>query len=273
MAQIVTITCDLGYQDPYLAMVKGKLFEANPNINIIDVSCNVSKHEHSKGGYALKAAIPYFPNGTIHLFAISLLTINTEQTPIFNSQFLISTFQNQIIIAPNNGLFSLLDRHFNDEVFLIDTPYNNSFYLRDLYPSIVQKIVTGEPLSNIGKKITNYVNLFELTLSVSEYKISGVIIYEDEFGNIITNITKDIFNKMVGQKSFEIQLPFCKINQLSNSFNDAKLGDVICFFNAQNLLEIGSCGQPLNTLILTHNKSNRMNLEKYKIDTINIDII
>jgi S-adenosylmethionine hydrolase len=67
---IITITTDLGYRDPYLAMVKGVLYSKQPNAHIVDLACDVNSHAHNEGAFALKSALPYFPENTIHLFAI-----------------------------------------------------------------------------------------------------------------------------------------------------------------------------------------------------------
>ena len=71
--QLITITTDLGFRDPYLAMVKGLLYKKIPSAHVIDVSCNVNKHAHGEGAFALKSALPYFEENTIHLFAVKLL--------------------------------------------------------------------------------------------------------------------------------------------------------------------------------------------------------
>ena len=57
---IITITTDLGYRDPYLAMVKGIIYSKQPNAKIVDLACEVNMHAHNEGAFALKSALPYF---------------------------------------------------------------------------------------------------------------------------------------------------------------------------------------------------------------------
>jgi S-adenosylmethionine hydrolase len=44
---IITITTDLGYRDPYLAMVKGMYYILNNQmLRIVDLACDVNPHMH-----------------------------------------------------------------------------------------------------------------------------------------------------------------------------------------------------------------------------------
>ena len=70
---IITITTDLGYRDPYLAMVKGMLYCKQPNAQIVDLACDVNPHAHNEGAFALRSALPYFPEDTIHLLHVICL--------------------------------------------------------------------------------------------------------------------------------------------------------------------------------------------------------
>ena len=72
---IITITTDLGYRDSYLAMVKGVLYSKLPQVNIVDLACDINKHNHKDGVFILRNALPFFPENSIHLFAIKSGTV------------------------------------------------------------------------------------------------------------------------------------------------------------------------------------------------------
>ena len=116
---IVTLTTDLGYRDPYLAIVKAKLAVANPSPHVIDLSCEVRDNNISNAAFILKNALPHFPAGTVHLVAVKFIvdkSTNNKNQGIDNSRFLLSKMNGQFVICPDNGLFTLIDAAFNEKV-------------------------------------------------------------------------------------------------------------------------------------------------------------
>ena len=55
---IVTLTTDLGYRDPYLAIVKAKLITQLSDVKIIDLSCDIKDNTISDAAFILKNALP-----------------------------------------------------------------------------------------------------------------------------------------------------------------------------------------------------------------------
>ena len=94
-----------------------------------------------------------------------------------------------------------------------------------------------------------------------------MVLYEDDFGNLITSITKQEFEMHVGNKRFSIALPSANITKIYSTYDDVKIGDVVCFFNSMDLLEISLLGQSANKVAM-----KRSLLSKYKIDRIIVDI-
>ena len=92
-------------------------------------------------------------------------------------------------------------------------------------------------------------------------------LYEDSFGNLITTITREEFEKNVGNKRFSIALPSGDVTKIYNTYDDVKIGDVVCFFNSMDLLEIALLGQAANKLAI-----KKSVLSKYKIDRIIVEI-
>ena len=50
---IVTLTTDLGYRDPYLAIVKACLLQKVNNVQIIDLSCDIKDNNISDAAYSV----------------------------------------------------------------------------------------------------------------------------------------------------------------------------------------------------------------------------
>src|SRR5690606_37864394 len=69
--------------------------------------------------------------------------------------------------------------------------------------------------------------------------VRGSVIHVDRFENIITNISKDLFNRI--QQSRRFTLFFRRnesINQLSWHYNEVPEGEKLCLFGISNHLEI-----------------------------------
>src|SRR3954463_16658348 len=112
---IVTLTTDLGYRDPYLAIVKARLFSGKLVPDIIDLSCETRENAISDAAFILKNALQYFPPGTIHLVAIKFIADKSDLNRnghADNSRFLVTLYKDQYIITPDTGLFTLLDAAF-----------------------------------------------------------------------------------------------------------------------------------------------------------------
>ena len=268
---IITITTDLGYRDPYLAMVKGILFSKQPNAKIVDLACDVNAHAHNEGAFALKCALPYFPEDTIHLFAIKFL--NSSETianlSVDNTRYLLTKYKGQYIICPDNGLLTLIDKEFNEPVYQLyfDNERQHSFYLRDIFAEIASKIIQKIPLEDFCSETQDYCKLYTFESFATPSNLQGMVLYEDDFGNLITSITKQEFEKNVGSKRFSIALPSYNITKIHNTYDDVNIGDVVCFFNSMDLLEIASLGQSATKIVLKPHV-----LSKYKIDRIIVEI-
>lgn len=268
---VITITTDLGYRDPYLAMVKGLIYSRQPDCKVVDVACSVNRHAHNEGAFALKSVLPYFPENTIHLFAVKFL--NSSETidnlAVDNTRYLLTKYKGQYVICPDNGVLTLMDKEFNEPVYMLyyDSEKQHPFFLRDVFVSVACKLIEGVPLEEFCTPTEDYCRLFAFETFATPSNLQGMVLYEDDFGNLITSITKQEFEREVGNKRFSISLPSSNITKIYNTYDDVKIGDVVCFFNSMDLLEIASLGQSATKIVIKKNV-----LSKYKIDRIVIDI-
>jgi len=268
---IVTLTTDLGYRDPYLAMVKGILAARLENTQVIDLACNIAKHAHSDAAFVLKSALPFFPENTIHLFAVKNNSTQRTQKELMvdNTRYLLTRYKGQYIVCPDNGLFTMLDKGFEEPVYQLyfDTPTQHAFYLRDIFTTIAEQLVQQKPLDEFAHLTQDYCRLYQFDAYATPGNLTGFIIYEDDFGNLITNISRREFEQTVGNRRFAITLPAGTVTRIYDTYDDVGSGDVVCFFNALGLLEIATNSQPANKLI-----KSRTIQEKYKLDKIIVDI-
>jgi len=78
-----------------------------------------------------------------------------------------------------------------------------------------------------------------LNATVDQNMIKGMVIYIDNFGNAVTNISKKIFERFDLSKKIKIEFSGSdEINVISEKYSDVHAGDALCLFNSAGLLEI-----------------------------------
>ena len=60
----------------------------------------------------------------------------------------------------------------------------------------------------------------------------------DRFGNLITNISREIFASAIGHENFVIQTGNVEINRLNHSYAESKVGEYLAIIGSFGRLEI-----------------------------------
>ena len=262
---IVTLTTDLGYRDPYLAIVKAKLISANLNTTIIDLSCDIKDNTIADAAFILKNALPYFPENTIHLVAVKFIVdssgLNKNQT-IDNTRYLITYYKNQYIICPDNGLFTLIDKEFNEPVYQVFYEDNSKhhFFLKDIFVDVANHLLQSTNLQNVSSLTNDYYKAYQFESYVSGNILRGKGIYVDDFGNIITNVSKQQFIEVVGKKAFNITLPGARIDKVCNTYDEVKIGQPLIMFNSFGYLEIAVNGKSAYNMLCPRDIGTKLDL-------------
>lgn len=245
---IITLTTDLGYRDPYLALVKARLLAGPADLRIIDLSCEIRSNTISDAAFIVRNSLPAFPPDTIHLVAVKFISdrsSNNRNDLVDNSRFLLTRYAGQYIVSPDNGLFTLLDKDFSEPVYQLY--YNNAahrhFFLKDVFAGVALQLNSGKSMAELGVLTTDYFRALQFESYVSGNILRGKGIYTDDFGNIITNITRQHWDEVIGAKSFSITLPGARISKLSQSYDEVKFGAALILFNSFGYLEVATNGK------------------------------
>jgi S-adenosyl-L-methionine hydrolase (adenosine-forming) len=97
---IVTLTTDFGYRDPFVGTLKGVLLSLNPDLRLVDISHGIPPQDVAAGALTLRAAVPFFPAGTIHVGIVDP-GVGSARRP------LLIEAGKYYFVGPDNGLFSL----------------------------------------------------------------------------------------------------------------------------------------------------------------------
>jgi len=238
--KIITFLSDFGTKNSYVSQMKA-VASGITNARLIDITHEITPHDIREGAYALRCAAPYFPTGTVHV-AIVDPGVGTERRGI------LITTSKQILIGPDNGLL-MPTAHFlgnfiiyeiSNEKYMLDS-ISSTFHGRDIFTPVAAHITNGIPFDEIGNKTYEYVDFDFGKGELRENTVIGNVIHIDRFGNIITNLNKDIilnamdFNKnikvFIGSKCLEI--PFVK------SYGYVKNKSTLATIGSCNFFEIG----------------------------------
>lgn len=233
---IVTLLTDLGYRDPYLAMVKGKLMSGINNIQLVDIS-----HDHTVtcdemiGSFMLRNVVPQFPKDTIHI-----ISVNT--TLDFGSRFVVFEHKGHYFIGADSGIFYMCFGEHPAKVYDITghTKKNSTFPLMDIFVPVAIELNNGKKIEEIG---STEIKLVEKTMfypTVEPNRIVGSILYIDVYGNLITNISKNLFEKVRNSRRFRIYVRSVSysVTTISNNYNEVQEGEMVVVINYSGLIEI-----------------------------------
>jgi hypothetical protein len=236
--QIITLTTDFGLQDYYIPALKGAILSRRQDLNIVDISHTIRNHDIVQAAFTLKNAWAAFPEGTIHL--VSVHNFGGER-----SRFLAFEYQKHFFIGPDNGIFSLIfpnlfasaNGHLTPALFT-EIPFGGLNFnpLRDAIADAIGKLAHQLPLSELGAKAEDIVQRFTLQPVILPSQIRGSVIHIDNYQNVITNITKDLFEQVGRGRSFHLYFKRNEpISQLSKHYNDVPIGETLCLFNSDYL--------------------------------------
>ncbi len=236
---IVTVTSDWSKSDYYLSALKGKILSYDETINIVEISNSIEPLDVIQAMFVLGSSFFHFPKGTIHLLAVA--SESTEDAPM-----IIFQTSGYYFVGINDGRFFHLSEicQLPDYAYSLRPPENfSSFMAADQFAEAVKIIHENSFIRDTDKcEIKTEVLLRPLC---NESSIIGKVIYIDSFGNAVTNIKKELFDKMLSGRGYEIlvQGPYAKIPAISKTYSSVKEGALVAIFNSLNCLEIAiNCG-------------------------------
>jgi len=234
---LLTITSDFGDKDYYHALIKARLLRVLPELQVFDISHQISPYNILHGSIVFKAVFNEFEIGSIHLLAFHTLGTQTNISP----KFIAVESKGKYIFCANNGTISLLDIPIDKVVALDSKP--SSFPTLDIFIPAIQQLIQDNNIEKLGNIITDYETKRSTEIRIIDEKIiQGNIIYMDDRGNLITNISKAIIEEKANGRSFTIKagrrVILSKISQDYGDIRDG--GDAIALFNQLGLLEISN---------------------------------
>lgn len=216
---IITLTTDFGLKDHFVAAVKGAIFSELEDIPIVDISHLVSPFHITEAAYIIQNAYKSFPKGTIHIVGV-----DSELTP--ENKHLALFLDGHYFLCADNGIMSLITQHLKPdkivEITIHDT-LSSDFPVLDVFVKVATHLARGGSLDVIGKKIAKIKEIKGLApaVNLTHHQIVGSVLYIDNYGNVVSNITKKLFHKIGKGNAFTITARTVKFKHIYSKYSDA----------------------------------------------------
>jgi S-adenosylmethionine hydrolase len=238
---LVGILSDFGLKDSYVAQMKAVILSISPSANIVDISHEIDRHNVQQGMFVLASATPYFPKDTIYLAVVDP-GVGGPRRPL-----LLETRRSRFI-GPDNGLLALAAERedITAAYHLIESQYfakrvSSTFHGRDVFAHVAGHLANGVSPSLLGQPVSDYTKPQIPTPRLDNDRIIGTAIHIDGFGNVVTNIDRQLLDrKGIGAGSFmrlEINNQVREVSFCS-AYADVESGELLAVVGGHGFLEI-----------------------------------
>ena len=244
---VVTLLTDFGNKDYFVAAVKGAIINEVENPLIIDITHEIEPYNHTQAAYVLKNTFRSFPVGSIHIIGVE-----SEKTP--ENKHIAMLFEGHYFIGADNGILSMIRESFKAEKIVEINIHQNvatTFPVLDIFVKVAAHISRKGQLEVIGKstKIIKELTNVNPVVNNKSNQIMGSVIYVDNYGNVITNITRKLFQEVGKSRAFTIFARNIKFKKVAETYGEAidfsipkrkrdEDGKKIALFNSADHLEL-----------------------------------
>jgi len=243
---IITLTTDFGCKDHFVGALKGKIYSEFSDAKIVDISHEIDLFNVSETSYIIGASYSSFPKGTVHIIGVDS-ELHQE------TQHIAMEWNDQYFICADNGVLSMLTQKIIPQKIVAINIHDRlaiNATAMDVFVKVACHIARGGLLNVIGREITQLREITELQAVVNQdgNSIKGYTIYIDHCGNVVTNISKQLFTEIGKGRKYEIGFKNYKLKTILPNYsaivnfdqNPMKFyeGKELAIFNEAGFLEI-----------------------------------
>lgn len=244
---IITLTTDYGRRDPYAAMVRGAILSQDAQATVIDISHDIDPFDIAQCAYVIASSYKSFPDGTIHIIGV-----DAERTDL--QDHVAMKYDQHYFICADNGVLSLLLRDLQPEELVtinIHQYISRNFPVLDIFVNVACLLARGGLLTTIGRARPGLKKLESLEPRVTDNRITGRVIYTDNYGNAISNVSRQLIKDALGSADLTIRVGPVTIKKIVERYSgivnweqseiDMVMyeGKAFAIYNAMDLIEIG----------------------------------
>ena len=241
MRPVVALLTDFGAQDHYAGTMKGVMLGICPEATLVDISHEVPAHDVLAGALELAAAYRYFPVGTIFLVVVDPGVGSARRG-------LVVRTGGYTFVAPDNGVLTTVIEECPPAVIveLTEPRYarqavSRTFEGRDRFAPAAAWLATGADITTFGPSVSAVTRLAIAKPVVGPDGIAGQVLRIDRFGNLVTNIDRETFERVAGPRP-TVQIGACLVTKMVSTYAEVAAGAVCALFSSTDHLEIAANG-------------------------------
>lgn len=236
----ITLITDFGTSDHYVGVMKGVIHSIAPDVKVIDVSHDVPAHDVVRGAFLLRQVWDWYAAGTVHVVVVD---------PGVGSRrrILVGKYAGRYVVAPDNGLLSLVHRDFPiEDLRVVEDPrfwlpeVSATFHARDIMSPVATHLATRQNAHDFGPG-TDHLEVLQIERPVvdAHLAITGSVIYVDQFGNLVTNVHRDDLARTLQQRSnAQVYLNGQCLGPPRTCYADVAPGEALALIGSSASLEI-----------------------------------
>jgi S-adenosylmethionine hydrolase len=192
--KLIALLTDYGASDHYVGVIKGVIKGISPESEIVDITHEVRAYDIREGAFLLLEASKYLPSGCT-VMAVVDPGVNTRRRAIA-----VET-RERVYVGPDNGLlYPAASREGITSIYDVGRgPHvlsrTGTFAGRDVFAPAAALLSSGMPPSKLGRRVSGMVVLELPGASFSDRSILGAVLHVDRFGNAVTNVEGDSFQR------------------------------------------------------------------------------
>jgi len=239
---VITLTTEWKPDDIYHGIIKGKLCSMCPEAKIIDNAVGIPPFNISHASFVIRNTYKNYPKGTIHIICV-------HSEAVKGQDYLIVKARDHFFIGTDNGIFNLILNADPDEIVRID--YSDICDELEIFAKAASDLFRGRKPSELGKPIKSASEMIPFRATIEKDVIIGSIIFIDSYGNAISNITREVFQRVFAGKEYRILIQSNKnyTDRILEKYSDVPVGEMIARFNSLDLLEIAINGANVSELL------------------------
>jgi S-adenosylmethionine hydrolase len=235
---VITLTSDFGLRDPFVGVMKGRIYGRFAAARIVDLTHETVAHWPAEAGFWLLRSFSYFPAGTVHVAVVDP-GVGTAR------DILLIEAAGHLFLAPDNGLLAPIAERFPQrKIWRLDLARlgeldlgrpSATFHGRDIFAPLAAEFAAGRlSCAAIAEPVDSLIPSWVDEPQVDALRVAGVVITIDHFGNLLSNIDLAHLEGWVE--------PLVHVGNwvlpLRRTYGDAKPGDPLALVNSFGVLEI-----------------------------------
>jgi S-adenosyl-L-methionine hydrolase (adenosine-forming) len=219
--------------------MKAAILTICPNVQMVDVTHEITPHDVMEAAFVLREAASNFPEGTIHLAVVDP-GVGGARRPVALAH------DGHLFVGPDNGLFTLITGHrepqelveLNRSQFWRQREVSTTFHGRDIFAPVAAHLAAGSRLEDVGTSVPELEPLHWALPIADEQGIQGWITHIDHFGNCITNISRELLETHRSNHGMKCYVGTAIIKGMQRTYSDVPSGEPLILIGSSDYLEI-----------------------------------